>query len=84
MHIPDQLADQWNEYQSVIQTPFDQLNIGDYIKVYRIIGKRIFQGYTLIQDKVTKTTDSYIFAYSGKYYKSYERNFKIIKETKEE
>jgi len=84
MYVPDNLTDQFNQWQQIEQTPYDQLNVDDYVRIYRIKGKRIFQGIVSIQDKVTKITDSYIYAYSGKYYRKYNRPVKIVRETKGE
>lgn len=83
MHIPDQLVDEWNKWQGITRTPFDCLNVGDSIDIYRIKGKKVFQGIISIQDTVTRISECYVFTYSGKYRKIYDRPYKIVKEKKE-
>lgn len=80
MHIPDQLVDQWNQWQQIGRTPFDNLYPGDNVTIYRIKGKKIFQGISSIQDTVTRISECYVFCYSGKYRKNYERPYKIVKD----
>ena len=84
MHIPDQLVDQWNQWQQIKRTPFDFLNVGDNIDIYRIVGQKIFRGIVHIKDTVTRVSECYVFTYSGKYRKIYDRPYKLVKQEKVE